>query len=80
MELTEEGRTILPLIDKVIEAADALFYYKSTTNSLGGTLKVALPETLITYQLQPVLKTFKELAPNVRLAIQVLNCYAIYER
>lgn len=80
MELTEEGRTILPLIDKVIEAADALLYYKSTTDSLGGTLKVALPETLVTYQLQPVLKAFKEQAPNVRLAIQVLNCYAIYEQ
>lgn len=80
MELTEEGKTVLPLIDQVIEAADNLMSYKNSQNGICGTLKIAMPETLLTYQLQPVLQKFKELAPNVNLSIHVMNCFAIHEQ
>ena len=80
MELTEEGKNVLPLIDQVIEAADNLLSYKNAQDGISGTLKIALPETLVTYQLQPVLQKFKELAPNVNLSIHVMNCFAIHEQ
>lgn len=79
MVLTEEGRDILPLIDRVIESSDMLLCYKDSRAALHGTLKIAMPESLITYQLQGVLKKFREKAPNVKLALQVMNCYAIYD-
>lgn len=79
MVLTEEGRDILPLIERVIEASDMLLCYKGSGNILRGTLKIALPESLITYQLQAVLKEFKEKAPDVKISLQVMNCYAIYD-
>lgn len=79
MVLTEEGRDILPLIDRVIEASDMLLCYKNDQTALRGTLKIALPESLATYQLQGVLKKFREKAPEVKLALQVTNCYAIYD-
>lgn len=79
MVLTEEGRDILPLIERVIEASDMLLCYKDSRNILRGTLKIALPESLITYQLQAVLKEFKEKAPDVKISLQVMNCYAIYD-
>lgn len=80
MELTQEGREVLPLIDKVLAAADELMSVKTYERDLRGTLTVALPETLVTYQMQPILKEFKEKAPHVRLAIKVMNCYAIYDQ
>lgn len=80
MKLTQAGEELVPLIDKVIEATEELLCFKNCENEIRGTLKVALPETLVTYQMQPILKEFKEKAPNVKLALQVMNCYAIYDQ
>lgn len=79
MVMTEEGKDILPLIEHVVEASDMLLCYKGSQTALHGNLKIALPESLVTYQLQSVLKEFKEKAPNVKIALQVMNCYAIYD-
>lgn len=80
MELTQEGREVLPLIDKVLSATDELMSVKTSEDDLRGTLTVAMPETLVTYQMQPILKAFKEKAPHARLVIKVMNCYAIYDQ
>lgn len=77
MELTEEGRQLLPLMDQVIEATERLLAYRQEQGGISGTLRIALPETILTYQLQPILQKFKQLAPNVNLSIHVLNCFAI---
>jgi len=79
MELTQEGLGILPIIDRILGATEELCSYRDNTGEVRGTLKVALPETLITYQIQPILRAFKEKAPNVKLSLQVMNCYAIQE-
>lgn len=79
MALTQEGEQIIPLIDNVISAAEELMTFKKKGKDMQGTLKVALPETLVTYQLQPVFKKFKEMAPKVKLAIQVKNCFRVHE-
>lgn len=79
MFLSDEGKKILPLIEQVIASVDELLSFKATANLPGGSLRIALPETLAVYKMQPVLKAFKKAAPNVRLFLQVLNCYAIYD-
>lgn len=79
MVLTEEGHDILPLMERVIDASEMLLCYKDSRSALHGTLKIALPESLVTYQLQGVLKEFHEMAPNVKLVLRVMNCYAIYD-
>ncbi|MGX9756770.1 LysR family transcriptional regulator [Clostridioides difficile] len=80
MELTQEGKEVLPMINKVIAATEELLCFKNNENEMRGTLKVALPETLVTYKMQPIFREFKEKAPNVKLSFQVMNCYAIYEQ
>lgn len=79
MVLTQEGEQIIPLIDNVISAAEELMTFKKKGKDMQGTLKVALPETLVTYQLQPIFKKFKEMAPKVKLSIQVKNCFRVHE-
>lgn len=79
MVLTQEGERLQPLIDNVINSAEELISFKKKGKDMQGTLKVALPEALITYQLQPIFKEFKEKAPNVKLAIQVKNCFRVHE-
>ncbi len=79
MALTQEGERIMPLIDNVIAASEELINFKKKGKYMEGMLKIALPETLVTYQLQPVFKKFKELAPKVKLIIQVKNCFRVHE-
>jgi DNA-binding transcriptional LysR family regulator len=80
MTLTQPGKELLPLIDKVLDSVDALSRRGKEKDGLFGALTVALPESLVTYQIQPILKEFKEKAPHVRLALRVMNCFAIYDQ
>lgn len=78
MALTAEAKAALPLIKNVITATDLLLAY-AENGTPHGSLRIAMPETLATYKMQPVLTAFKEAAPNVKLSIQVMNCYAIHK-
>ncbi|UUX32742.1 LysR family transcriptional regulator [Fundicoccus culcitae] len=79
MVLTPEGQEVLPLINQVIEASEALINFQTQDSGLKGSLTLAVPETLLTYKLQPIFKAFKAQAPHVKLSIRVMNCYAIFD-
>ncbi len=78
--LTPAGRELLPFIDQVLDSAAALTTYCRQRDQLQGILTIAAPESLITYQLPPVLKAFREKAPHVELRLQCLNCFEIFRR
>lgn len=79
MVLTQVGKEILPHVDTILASVERLANYSKQTHELNGTLHVAMPETLLTYKMQPLLKSFREQAPNVRLCLQAHNCYVIRE-
>ena len=78
MVLTDAGKQAMPLISQLLADEAALHHLAQNAPGPVGRLVVAVPETLLTYQLQSVLQAFKEAAPNVELVIRVLNCYDIY--
>ncbi len=80
MILTQEGRALLPYIDQILQATEAMQHFHDRQEALYGNLRIALPESLATYKMQPVLRAFKTQAPGVKLSLQVMNCYAIYDR
>lgn len=80
MKLTQAGEELLPYIDAVLEAVSQLENYNKSDRELAGTLRIAMPETLLSYQMQPVLKKFHEQAPHVKLSLQTGNCYLIREQ
>jgi len=80
MILTQAGKDLLPLIDTIIQTSEQIINYGKTASEITGTLNIAMPETLLIYKMQPVLRKFREQAPNVRLSLQTLNCYEITER
>lgn len=80
MILTKAGEAMMPMIDQVITSVNTLMSHQNSQEGLCGTLVIALPESLITYQLQGVLKEFKEKAPQVKLSLRVMNCYAIFDQ
>lgn len=78
MVLTGAGTAAMPLIDQLLADAAALDRFAEHADGPVGRLVVAVPESLLTYQMQGVLKAFKQAAPGVELVIRVLNCYDIY--
>ncbi|MDL2259034.1 LysR family transcriptional regulator [Eubacteriales bacterium OttesenSCG-928-K08] len=80
MVLTQAGRDILPIVDDILQSVDRLAAHGKELSQMGGTLKMAMPETLLTYRMQPVLKVFREAAPGVMLSMRSLNCYAIRDQ
>lgn len=79
MALTQTGQELLPYFDEVANSVSKL-KAASARDDMRGTLTVALPESLVTYRMQPVLAEFKRRAPNVSLKLHVENCYAIRQR
>lgn len=80
MELTQAGRELLPYIDDVLEAVRRMENYGREKQEMKGTLRVSMPETLLVYRMQPVLREFRLQAPNVKLSLQASNCYDIREQ
>lgn len=76
MALTQAGRDILPLADKILDAGREIKCY-SEGSGLSGRLTVAMPESLLVYKMQDVLREFKRQAPEVRLSLNSYSCYKI---
>lgn len=77
MIVTQAGKDILPYIDMINQSVDQIKNYGKCTENLTGELKVVMPETLLTYKMQPIFKEFRLQAPHVKLSVQSLNCYDI---
>ena len=77
MALTEAGERVLPQARELLAAADRLLESQRAGRTLSGTLRVNLAETLLCYRMQPVIRAFRERAPQVRLVIRDCNCMQI---
>jgi DNA-binding transcriptional LysR family regulator len=77
--LSSVGVAVQPYIENVLAASDKLQSF-CQTDMLRGSLTVLLPESLLTYHLQPILEEFRKKAPAVRLSLQVENCFSIYDK
>lgn len=77
MVLTEAGARILPQARELLAAADRLAECGRENGAPSGTLRVDLAETLLCYRMQPVIRAFRERAPQVRLVIRDCNCMQI---
>lgn len=71
---TQACRDILPHIDDVLAAQLRIENYGKEANQMGGELKIAMPEILLLYRLQSVLKTFQAMAPQVNISLRTHNC------
>ncbi len=79
MALTQAGEAALAQTRELLAAADRLADLGQVAGSLTGTLRVDMAETLLCYRMQPVIRAFREQAPQVRLIIRSCNCMQIAE-
>lgn len=76
MVLTSAGSALLPSVNQILETYNTMKNY-SNNAELKGELRIAVPESILTYQMQSILKEFHEKAPNVKLYLKTLNCFEI---
>lgn len=79
MVLTQVGDRALIQARELLAAADRLSQVGRSSRAITGTLRVDMAETLLCYQMQPVIHKFRKLAPQVRLIIRNRNCLQIAE-
>lgn len=77
MVLTQMGEQALLQARTVLEGAEQLAALARSGQTPTGTLRVDMAETLLCYQMQPVIRAFREQAPQVRLIIRGCNCLKI---
>lgn len=80
MVLTQAGRELLPLIDRTLDTVREMESYGKRAGELTGSLRIAVPETLLAYRMPQVLRQFRQMAPNVKLSLLTPNCYEIREQ
>lgn len=79
MVLTQVGEQALAQARELLQAADRLAQIGQQGKVLTGVLRVDMAESLLCYQMQPVIQRFRDLAPQVQLVIRNRSCLAISE-
>lgn len=74
---TEQSLKLIPHIKKIEEEIEQIKLLNSKNKKIEGSLTISVSDSLLTYIIQPVLKTFIEKAPDVKLKLKVRNCYEV---
>ncbi len=73
MELTQAGKDILPYIDMILQGVDQIGNYGKSLSEISGTLKLAIPDSILIYNMQPFIQAFIHEAPGVQLVINSIQ-------
>lgn len=77
MELTQAGKDILPYVDMVLQGMEQIGNYGKTLSEISGTLKLAIPDSILIYNMQSFIQAFAHEAPNVQLVINSIQSVEI---
>lgn len=73
MELTQAGKDILPYVDTVLQGIEQINNYGKNLSDIKGSLKLAIPDSILIYTMQPFIQKFLHEAPNVQLVINSIQ-------
>lgn len=77
MTLTQAGEQALEPARELLLSADRLARIGQEDREPAGVLRVDMAETLLCYHMQPVIRKFRQMAPQVRLILRSRNCLDI---
>ena len=73
MELTQTGKDIMPYIDMILQGAEQISNYGKSLSEISGSLKLAIPDSILIYNMQPFMQAFTREAPNVQLIVNSIQ-------
>ncbi|WP_300005948.1 LysR family transcriptional regulator [uncultured Cedecea sp.] len=77
MIVTPAGKKLLPEVHELTRVLQGIKQLAQQDAELSGDLRVVVGETLLAYKMPAVLQRFRIKAPQVRIFLQSMNCYAI---
>ncbi|MCI8300795.1 MAG: LysR family transcriptional regulator [Lachnospiraceae bacterium] len=72
MELTQAGKDILPYVETILQATEQINNYGKSLSEITGTLRLAIPDSILIYNMQSLIQSFLHKAPNIQLVINSL--------
>ncbi|WP_245824051.1 LysR family transcriptional regulator [Sporomusa malonica] len=72
--LTEQGKKLLPFAERMIRDVEELKSLFNDDEVVAGSLTIGAAESLCAFWLPPMLKKYRILYPQVKMAIKVGNC------
>lgn len=72
MELTQAGKDILPYVETILQATEQINNYGKSLSEIKGTLRLAIPDSILIYNMQSLIQAFLHKAPNIQLVINSL--------
>lgn len=73
MELTQAGKDIMPYIDLILQGTEQIGNYGKSLSEISGSLKLAIPDSILIYNMQPFMQAFTYEAPNVQLIVNSIQ-------
>ena len=73
MELTQAGKDIMPYINMILQGAEQISNYGKSLSEISGSLKLAIPDSILIYNMQPFMQAFTHEAPNVQLIVNSIQ-------
>lgn len=70
VSLTPNGRILLPYAERILQLLDEAAIAVAEETAPSGTLYIGSPESVLTYRLPPVLKSFRSKCPDVDLVFR----------
>lgn len=73
MKLTQAGNDILPSIKAILQGEEQISNYGKGLTEIKGTLKLAIPDSILIYIMQPFFQAYLHKAPNIQLIVNSIQ-------
>ncbi|USK72478.1 LysR family transcriptional regulator [Peribacillus asahii] len=74
IRLTEIGKKLLPYTQDILDTYGKIESITSEEKDIRGTLKIAAPESLTVFRLEPILKEYRKKFPHVSIRLSNASC------
>lgn len=74
VRLTDIGKNLLPYTQEILDTYGKIESITSDGEDTRGELKIAAPESLTVYRLEPILREYRKKFPNVHISLNNATC------
>ncbi|MEH7418761.1 LysR family transcriptional regulator [Neobacillus drentensis] len=74
VRLTDIGKKLLPYIQEILDTYGKIESITSDGEEIKGELKIAAPESLTVYRLEPILREYRKKFPHVDISLSNATC------
>ncbi|WHZ05686.1 LysR family transcriptional regulator [Neobacillus sp. YX16] len=72
--LTDIGKKLLPYTQEILDTYEKIESITSEEKDIRGTIKIAAPESLTVYRLEPILREYRKKFPHVSIRLSNATC------